>query len=215
MLFYFSIYLAYVPILISTIWGALNFGRLRFEFQILSIFIFISAATQVMCEFLALNKINNLPISHAYTIFGFWVLARFYQKVLTPFVPRQWFTILELGFTLFAIANAIFWQPLFTYNSIPITVEALVFIVLALSTFILSLNEEMNAHILPVRRSLNWLNSGIFIYFSGNTILFYNGEAIMHAISEQWTKYTWLVHSVLTFTFYSCLLMGLWTSPKK
>lgn len=215
MLFYISIYLAYIPILISTIWSALNFRHLRFEFRVLSIFIFISATTQVICELLALNKINNIPVSHAYTVLSFWVLTRFYQEILRSFIPVRWFTILKLGFIMLAVVSAFFWQPLLTYNSIPISVQAVAVTILALSTFILSVNNDMNAHLLSILSSLNWINSGIFIYFSGNLILFYNGEAIMHAISEKWTMYTWLVHSVLTFTFYCFLFIGLWKSPKK
>lgn len=209
------VYSAYLPIGIAAIFSVRNFKRLEMEFRALSIFIFISALAQGTSEVLAYHEMNNLPISHAYALLGFWPLMLFYRGILRPFIPNWWFAAMGYGFTLFAILNSIFWQPLNTFNSIALAAEALLLIIMSLSAFILSLNEEMNAHVLPKLKSLNLVNSGIFIYFSGNLILFYNGDVIMHAISTYWSKHTWLAPAVLTGILHTCLAIGLWKSPKK
>jgi hypothetical protein len=208
------VYLTYVVLACSVVRCTWNFRRLRLEFRWLALYIFLSAGVQAGAELLSRWNINNLFLSHVYAILGFAVLSAFYWRVLRPFVPGALFGSLVAGFVLLAVVTAIFWEPLHTFNSIPLTAEAVVFIIFAMSTFILTLNESLNQHVRPILRSLNWINSGILLYFSASLLLFYNGEAIIHIISGRWSVYTWLIHGVLYIVLHSCLFIGLWWSPK-
>lgn len=208
------VYITYFVLAFSAAWCAWNFKRLRMEFRVLAVFIFLSAGIQAGAEVAARFGINNLFLSHLYAVLGVVALAGFYRLLLRRFIPDAVFIILIAGFVTLAVATVLLWEPLDTFNSIPLTAEAVVFIIFALSTFILTLNENMNHQLREILRSLNWINSGILLYFTGSLLLFYNGETIIHAIIGRWSVYTWLIHAALTIILHTCLLIGLWLSPK-
>lgn len=207
--------ITYFSIAVSVFWIIWNFRHLRLEFQVLAAFVFLSAAVQATAEILAQFGINNMPVSHAYALFGFLLITSFFRFILKPFIPSKVFTVLGIIFLLLAVVNSLFWQPIVEFNSIPLVIEALIIMVFSISTFILTLNEGQNEYIRPLLVSLNWVNSGLFVYFFGSLILFYNGHVIIHEASKYLSQYTWLAHSMLTVILHTCLLMGLWKSPKK
>lgn len=208
------IYFVYFILAASAAWSAWRFTRLRSEFRVLAVFVWVSAAIQIFSGMLASQRINNLFLSHAYTLLSFLILVRFYQHLLKPFFPKFLFTGISICFALLVVLNVLLWQPLSTFNSITLTAQALVFIVFSLSTFILTLNEDLNQHLHPIAPSLNWINSGIFLYFTGSLLIFYNGATIIHAIAGRWSAYTMLIHAALAMILYLCLFIGLWLSPK-
>ncbi|MDI9339773.1 MAG: hypothetical protein QM534_04315 [Sediminibacterium sp.] len=214
MIYTIVIYLTYFVLLCSGIWSIWHFRYLMPKFKVLAVYTWLSIIVQGISETLASQRINNLFLSHVYAVLSFVILTRFYCMLLRPFISDVLFKGQMISFVLLAIVNVIWWQPLTTFNSIPLTVEALVFIVFSLSTFILTLNEALNHHVRPFLRSLNWINSGIFLYFTGSLLLFYNGEIIIHVIMGKWSAYTMLLHTVLTMVLYICIGIGLWLSPK-
>lgn len=207
-------FVAYFVLAFSTSWCVWHFKRLLVEFRMLALFVFISAGIQAGSGVLSQFSITNLALSHIYAVLGFVALIGFYRLLLRPFIPNKLFVFLSVGFLLLAVITVLLWEPWYTFNSIPLTVEAVVFVILALSTFVLTLNEDLNEHLRPILRSLNWINSGILLYFAGSLLLFYYGETIIHDIIKRWSIYTWLVHAVLSIVLHSCLLIGLWLSPK-
>jgi hypothetical protein len=208
------IYIAYFVLACSAGWCIWHFRRLLPEFRVLAVFVFLSTGVQAGAEVLARLGINNMPLSHVYAVLGFAVLAGFYRLLLRPFVPGKLFVFLSAGFLLLAVITVLLWEPLHTFNSIPLTAQAVLVIIFALSTFVLTLNEDLNQHLRPMLRSLNWINSGILLYFAGSLLLFYHGETIIHIVIKRWSIYTWVVHVVLSIVLYTCLLIGLWRSPK-
>jgi hypothetical protein len=62
--------------------------------------------------------------------------------------------------------------------------------------------------------SLHWINSGLFIYYSSNLLIFYFGALITHALSKQLNRYTWMLHSFFSIVMYTCFFIGLWKRPK-
>jgi hypothetical protein len=208
------VYLAYFVLAGSMGWCVLHFKRLLPEFRVLALYVFLSAGVQAGAWLLASRGINNLALSHIYAVLGFMVLANFYRLLVRPFIRGRLFVFIAVGYLLLAVMNVILWEPLHTFNSIPLTAEAVVFIILSLSTFVLTLTEDLNQHLRPMLRSLNWINSGILLYFAGSLLLFYHGETIIHVIIGRWGVYTWTVHAVLSIILHTCLLIGLWMSPK-
>ena len=211
---YNIVYVAYFVLACSAGWSAWHFKRLLPVFRALAVFIFLSAGVQAVAKLMNISGINNLMLSHLYAVLGFAALAGFYRLVLRPFVPGKLFVFLSVGFLLLAVITVLLWQPLHTFNSIPLTAEAVLVIIFALSTFVLTLNEDLNQHLRPMLRSLNWINSGILLYFAGSLLLYYHGETIIHVVIKRWSIYTWVVHSVLYIVLHTCILIGLWLSPK-
>lgn len=206
--------ITYIVLTLVAIWCFWKYRRLPKEFRLLVFFVWMTFIVQVFSLLLAKKGINNMALSHVYAVLSFLLLLRFYRFLLRPFINTIFFSGLSVGFLLLAIVNAIFWEPLTKFNSIPLTLEAAVMIILTLSTFWLTLNDELNDHIRARLRSINWINSGIFLYFTGSLLLFYNGETIIHSIIGRWSVYTWMIHAVLFIMLHIFLLIGLWLSPK-
>jgi len=211
----FLTYLSYIPLIVTTGWCVRNYKRLRSELKVLAVFVFVSFTIQVVDELLAEFGINNMPLSHGYTLISFLVLTRFYRPVLKPFFQIKWFKFIDVGFTALVVLNIICWQSLLTFNSVSLTAQAVIIIILSLATFVLTLNEELNQHLRTIQASINWINAGILVYFSGSLLLFFNGNAVIHIISRYWSEYTWLIYAGLTTILFTCLLIGLWKSPKE
>lgn len=207
-------YAAYFVLAYATGWSAWHFKRLLPEFRALAVFVFLSAGVQAGAKLLTFLGINNIALSHLYAVLGFIALVGFYRLLLRPFIPNKLFVFLSVGFLLLAVITVLLWEPLHTFNTIPLMAEAVLVMILVLSTFVLTLNEDLNQHLRPMLRSLNWINSGILLYFAGSLLLFYHGETIIHVFIQRWSIYTWMVHAVLSIVLHSCLLIGLWLSPK-
>lgn len=204
----------HVPVLVITIYTIVIFAHLRKELKVFSLFIFISCAIQVTSLVMALNRINNMPLLHVYVAFGFLSLAWFYVQILDGFINSHIIWILTGLFLLYTGINSFFVQPLLTFNSNALTVESILIVILTLSTYMLFLNnvvKDKNKHLV---QSLNWINSGLFIYHLSSLLIFYFGNFIAKSLPVSMNQHTWLFHSFFMIVMYFCFFMGLWKRPR-
>lgn len=205
---------AAVPVAITAIYALVVYKKLARELQIFCWFIFVSAMIQVVAEVLWFQSRNNLPLLHLYVASGFLCLSWFYGAVLKGIISRKLIIVVAVAFTLFAIVNGIFIQGIFTYASHSLTVESVLIIILTLSTFILLLDESVKESRARIVASVNWINSGLFLYYSSSLLIFYFGEIITHNFSRTISLYTWTLHFFFMTVMYACFFVGLWKQPK-
>ncbi len=151
-----------------------------------------------------------MPLLHFYTAGGFICLAWFYKTVLNNFINARIFWSVALLFLIFTLVNSFFIQNIFTFNSNALTVESVLIIILALFTFVFFLNDIVKESGRPDIKSLNWINSGLFIYHSSDLLIFYFGATITHSFSKSLNLYTWVFHSFFSIVMYTCFFTGLW-----
>ena len=178
-------------------------------------FIFVSFIVQIIASILYYFQINNLPVLHVYTVLGFLCLIRFYNQLFKGFIKPIVLWIVAIVFTIYSIINSIFIQDILTFNSYALSVEAIIIIILALSTFGLMMNDIVREKRVEIIKSLNWINTGLFIYYSSSLLVFYSGNMISSYSLTPLVRYTWFIYALFSVIMYICFFIGLWKRPRK
>ncbi|MBL0911575.1 MAG: hypothetical protein IBJ09_04320 [Bacteroidia bacterium] len=206
---------SHFPILLTAVYAAFCYRRLDRELRLFSLFVFFSAIVQGISLLLWFRSINNLPLLHVYTALGFMLLALFYRELLRNFIDKRIIEAAALLFLLFSIANTLFLQPLSTFNSYALSAESVLVVILSLFTYMLLLDNTVKEQRRAQISSLHWINSGLFVYYSSNLIIFYFGDLITHSFPKDLNRYTWILHSFFSVVMYICFFTGLWKRPKR
>lgn len=204
------IVLSHLPILLTVIYAAFCFKKLGRELKVFSYYIFFSGIVQFSALFLWFARKNNMPLLHLYVPVGFVMLAWFYATLLKGFVNTKIIWSTAMLFLLFSITNTLFFQDVFTFNSNDLTVESILITILALFTFNFFLNSIVKKSIGDDIKSLNWINSALFIYNSADLLIFYFGNSIIRNFSYDLNLYTWVLHSFFSMVMYTFFLISLW-----
>lgn len=209
------ILLSCIPVFLATGFSLFVYKKLSAEFRVFTWFLVVSGIVQLISLLLWWLKINNMPILHLYVPLGFSCLAWFYKTVFRDFVHHLFVPLLIGLFVLFCIVNSVFLQSVFSYNSTALMVEAVLVIILALSTFLLSQNKIAQEGKVHTLQGLNWINSGLFIFFASSSLLYYYGDIITRSLPVYLGRYVWVLHSFFSVIMYTCFLIGIWKSLKK
>lgn len=199
---------SHLPIFVTVGYVLTIYKNLEGGLKAFSYFLFLSGIIQSISLVLWFNNQNNLPLLHIYVPAGFFFLAVFYKKVLSGFIHPKIIWIILTLFTVFSIFNSFFLQNLYTYNSIALTIESVLLIILSLSTFLFLLNSIFKES--KSIKSINWINSGIFIYYASSLLIFYFGEYLASLSSSIFVKSTWMIHSIFSMIMYLFFFIGLW-----
>jgi hypothetical protein len=207
------------PILALTvaIYALVRFRKLPIELKTFCYFLFVSGLAQLASTIYWLQSKNNLPLLHLYVAAGFFCLAWFYRVILKDFIDEKiiWATVIL--FTLFTIINSLFIQTIYTFNSYALTVESILVVIFSLSTYMFMMEDIVKRKRTGLIKSLNWINSGLFIYYASSLLIFYYGEFFIRAFPRSFNLFnlqTWMLHTLFLAVMYFCFFMGLWHSPR-
>lgn len=206
--------LSNVPLFAAVAYGAFAYKSFGLELKSFSYFLFLSGAIELVSGLLWFNGSNNLPLLHLYVAGGFFFLCLFYEKVLDGFVDKRITRGILVVFLTLTFINSAFIQTIFTFNSYALTMESILLVILSLSTYMLMMNDLVKKKRLKLAKSLNWINSGLFIYYSSNLILFYFGDFIMDSFSTEINLQTWMLHAFFSMIMYFCFFVGIWHRPQ-
>ena len=204
------IVVSHLPILLTVVLAAIRFKGSGNELKVFCWFIFFSGIIQFTSLFFWFLGKNNMPLLHIYVAAGFVLLAWFYRLVLQNFINPKIIWSMAILFLLFTVINSLFVQNVFTFNSNALTVESILITILALFTFTFLLNNIVKETGQHDTRSLNWINSGLFIYHSSALLIFYFGATIIRTFSVNLNLYTWVFHSFFSIVMYACFFISLW-----
>lgn len=206
---------SHIPILLTVALAMLRFKRSDKTLQVFCYYIFLSGIIQFASLGLWFFSKNNMPLLHIYVCLEFLALAWFYTMLLHKFINVKIIWSTAVLFSLFSIANSLFLQPVFTFNSHALTVESVLIIILALFTFIVLLNNtSRQTGGIPNSIGFSWINSGLFIYHSCTLLLFFFGDWITTVLSTSFNLYTWILHSFISMVMYTCFFIGIWKQSK-
>ncbi|MBI3220088.1 MAG: hypothetical protein HYZ44_11290 [Bacteroidetes bacterium] len=204
---------AFIPLFIVTVYCLFIYRKLTKELRTLAWFIFFSAGIELFSRIWWFQSMNNMPFLHLYVAGGFCFLANFYQEVLRGLINPKIIWITVGGFLALTIFNSLFLQDIYTFNSNALTVESILIIIFSLSTYTIMHNDNVKKNKLHLFKSLNWINSGLFIYYSSSLLIFYFGDIITHLFSKEASLYTWVIHAFFSMMMYGCFFAGLWHRP--
>lgn len=205
---------SHLPILLTVVYAAVCFKKLGREMKVFSYFVFFSGFIQFTSLFFWFASKNNMPLLHIYVPFGLMMLARFYAVLLKNFINTKIIWFMSLLFFVFSILNSLFLQNMFMFNSNALTIESIFITILALFTFTAFLNNIVKETIGQDIKSLNWVNAGLFTYYSASLLIFYFSNTIAKTFSVDLNLYTWVLHSFFSVVMYTCFLISLWKRHK-
>ena len=205
-----------IPILIAGIFAVINYKSYPKSLQIFSLFLILSCCIQLSSTVLFLYRINNMPLLHLYTPLSVWFLIHFYREILKDFLSKNILKIAAFAFIAISSINSIFFQDIFDFNSISLTIQAIIMTVLSLATYSLYIQKVFYVKNIHFIKTLIWINSGIFIYFTSNLLLYYYSYYLVKAdITRVDFMNTWMLHSLFSNVMYVCFLIGLWKYSKQ
>ncbi len=204
------IILSHIPVFAVALYACIIFKTLKPDLKWFAGFLFVSGILQLVSFSLWFMKINNLFVLHLLVPLGFVFLAMYYRNVLQAFLDRSILLITAACFVVFSAINSCYYQHPDVFNSNALTVECVLILILSLSTYTLFLNKELERKNLQSVSSLNWINSGLFVYHVSTLLIFYFGEYITSHVGLELSRYTWVVHSFFSVIMYFCFWKGLW-----
>lgn len=206
---------ASVPVLLVTGYAVFLYRQLGKELRVFTYFLFLAGIVELVSKIFWFQSINNLPLLHVYVAGGFVLQAWFYNSVLKGFINPRIIWIVVILFTVFTIINSLFFQSIYTFNSYAVTVQAILILILSLSTYFLLLNDIVKQERVSLLKSLNWINSGMFIYYASSLLIFYFSDLIFTHYSNFANKYLWSIHTLFLIIMNVCFFIGLWKRPAK
>ncbi len=205
---------SFLPVLITAVYALVIYKGLPRELKIFCWYVFLSAIVELSSAYLWFQSINNLWLLHFYIGIGSFILASFYNSVFRGFINSRVIWVTTILFSVFVTLNAVFFQGIFTYASYSQTVQSILIIILSLSTFIFLLDDIVKESKVHLLKSLNWINSGLFIYYSSGLLLFYFAELVIDIYSKNANIYIWTGHVIFLLVMNFCFFIGLWFRPK-
>lgn len=178
-------------------------------------YLLLDGLVNILTAVLADIRINNLPLLHIFTILEFLLLSFFYIKILKEGLIRKIIRFLIVVFPLICIINLIFFQSIFRFNTYTRPLEVLMIMAYSLAYFA-QINEADNEKSWS-SNPLNWINTGVLLYFSG--------ALFVYSFSNLTTAYTspkyyllnlliWNIHAALLLAMYLLFSWGFYICRK-
>lgn len=205
-----------IPVFITAIYAVIVFRKLDGALKIFAYFIFLSGLTELASTILWHKAINNFPLLHVYVAVGFILQVWFYNEVLKKFINKKLMLAFGVIFTSFTIINSAFFENIYSFNSNALSVQSILVIILSISTYMLFINDIVKSDKdFSFIKSLNWINSGLFIYYTSSLLIFYLGDFFTENYPVILNQYTWAIHTIFLIVMYFCFFVGLWKRPRK
>lgn len=148
------------------------------------------------------NVDTNYHVNNLWTIIEFFILAFFYLTI--PEFKK--YKILQIVFGLIFIALVsiifIYFKSIYEFDNINKLYSALYFSISSIILYYFFL-KDVRVHLL--KSSLFWQNTAIFIYFTGNIMVFLTID-YMFSSDFSFTITGWTIHNVLSIVKTLCLL---------
>ena len=206
----FILILFYIPVFLVSGYALTIFKRLERELKMLSWWLIITGVFHFVSFLIWLLHQNNLYVLHVLIPIRFLLLLLVYNRILQTHFPNTMVYIFGGGFICYSLLNSIFLEPIHSFNSMAMTVESIFSVILSLSAYILLMDKRFLQNLRISRKSVVWINGGVFIYYSSSLILMHFGAKIIQLVNAEWNRYTWIAHGIFMVIMYYCFWRALW-----
>lgn len=190
-----------LPILIALY----RYKRLPDEGRLLCWYLLAEACILTASSVLAHYKLPNTALYHGATLVETVLLLFFFSVV---FKKQRIAFFIKCGMIIFpvlAVLNTLLLQPLNSFNSYTITLQYALVILLCF-IYWWQLREESTGS--WEQQPLNWIISGMLLYFSGSFVLFAFSNYIISHFSKSTSTLIWNVHAALSVVMYISMAIG-------
>ncbi len=138
--------------------------------KIIFVYSILNALVSLAVRLTAMRQINNLPLFHLFTVVEFITISYYYKEVLEIKDGSKKLLALQISFLVLCVVNAIFFQKINTFNSYTLSLNSLLLMLFAVNHFAKLLTENTDKKLTD--RPSFWVNTGLFLYFSGSFIYY-------------------------------------------
>ncbi|PUZ21540.1 hypothetical protein GA0116948_110128 [Chitinophaga costaii] len=187
--------------------GITRYPSLSKALRIIYFYLWLDGLVNLVAIALADFHINNLPVLHIFTILEWWCMAYFYRQVLHRVRAKRMLIYLMIIFPLLCIINFTWFQSLLHFNTYTRPLEALLVMACSLAYFA----QTNDASTAWVQSALNWVNTGILLYFSGAIFIFsFSNFTITHMSRKvvSMNVLIWDIHASLLLAMYLLFTIG-------
>ena len=184
-----------------------NYRHLNMGLKTILFYLIISGSLNLWAIYESIHHHNNLYILHIYTIVEFLMLMTYFILTLDHKAKKMILVskIIWVIFPVICVINLFFFQNYAENNSNVRSIEALIFMIYCFNYFYHSSDHD------EIRswgsNSLNWINAGLLIYFSGSIFLFAFANFIISLNLETSLK-IWVLVDILIILLYIFIALG-------
>jgi hypothetical protein len=158
---------------------------------------------------LNIRTVNTLPFYHLLSVFEFVFLFLFFSQTL-QLQRGKW--LLLFGIALLNIANTMFYQTIYEFNSYSWAGNSMILVSMGLFVlYKIYLNIEdiaLNQYPLFI------INSGLLIYLSGSLFTYILGSDILSQEAKDFFHNAWIIKSISDIIKSALLTVGLWVAKR-
>lgn len=195
-----------LSIIIPIIPAVVRYNELSSKLKIISWYLFAGAVTSIVNNVLAYCHLNNMLISHIYTLVEFILLILFYKKIPGE-KNKKAYNLLITFFSVLVVMNAAFLESIFTYNSYTKSIEAIVVMFLSVRYFKQNLDKAGTTAV-KGDNYIIYINSGLLVYFAGSFLLFIIQNLTVSSLS--FGLVMWTIHATFLLVLYILIAIALW-----
>ena len=149
----------------------------------------------------------NTPLYHFGTMVETVLLLYFFYTVFKSTAVSAFIRWMMFLFPIFSIANTLFVQHIFEFNSYAISLQFILIIAMCfLYWWHHSNDDEKSWGVFP----LNWIISGLLLYFSSSFVLFTFSNMIISGMSKNTSIVIWNIHATLSIVMYVMIGIGIY-----
>lgn len=199
-----SIFLPLIPLLVGFI-RSNTYSKIH---QLVNLLLVVSIVSDVVNSFLLpFFDIGTLVGYHLFTAIEFTLYMLFFLQILYNIYVRKGLKWLILIFWLYKLLDVIVFTGTHHFDTIAITLEAIICMICCLYFFHQTLQQLQVQHL--ERFTPFWVCTGILIYFSGNLLLFLFSSYIFQQ-SYNFSLAHWSLHAFFSILKYTAFSIGLW-----
>jgi hypothetical protein len=192
-------------ILLPVVTGLLKFTGLPKEAKILIFYLVIDMLVSIASSALALNNLNNTPLYHFATVISGMILLYFFSAIFYQQPFKKFIILLIWLLPILGILNAIFFQPFNSFNSYTFSLQHIIIIALCFLYWWFNENDTGKSW---ASFPLNWIISGILLYFSSAFIIFTFSNLIITSLAKNISILLWNIHATLTILMHLLISIG-------
>jgi hypothetical protein len=195
----------YLLMLINLVLYLLRFRKFDKALRIFTIYLFVIAIIQLTTRYYSRHGLNNLFLSHFYFLLQF-ILLSFFYKTLLPVKTQKMCVIGGLVLCSLILGIQYYQNPSLFYklNLFEIFITSFLLVIYALFHYYNILNESKEVY---------YLNTGVFVYIFGSTVLFLSVD-ILTTLDPSYGRVILTLNALLYVVFHVFVYLEWWKHRK-
>lgn len=165
-------------------------------------YLVLSGVFNIIAKVTAVQKINNLPFLHLYTILEFVLLCALFKSIFIERGLKKFLTFIMIAFPLIGLGYIFYSNALLSYNPLPRFLEGLILMLLCIYFLMQDLNRLEHNHSMFSFTIV----VGLLLYFSSSLILFALPELIRE--NKDMNRLIWSIHATFVLMMYLSFMVA-------